>query len=146
VLSDELIAKIGADLDVLPLQPTSRRELELLVARICGNIRAAQERGATYTEIARQISASGYPMKRSTLCAALVRHRKNAVGVKQPARHSETSLLSVRRASVATDARAPSGERSSQAPSTSARRRRQSTPVTSEQAVVTEDRGGSSLA
>ena len=31
MLSDELIAKIGADLDVLPLQPTSRRELELLV-------------------------------------------------------------------------------------------------------------------
>ena len=31
MLSDELIAKIGADLDVLPLQPTSRREPELLV-------------------------------------------------------------------------------------------------------------------
>ena len=132
MLSDELIAKIGADLDVLPLQPTSRRELELLVSRICGNIRAAQERGATYTEIAKQISASGYPIKRSTLCAALMRHRKNAVGVKQPARRSETTSSSVRRASVATDARPPSDERSSQAPSSSARPRRQSTPVTSE--------------
>ena len=90
MLSDELIAKIGADLDVLPLQPTSRRELALLVSRICGNIRAAQERGATYTEIARQISASGYPIKRSTLCAALTRHRKNAAGVKHPVRRSET--------------------------------------------------------
>ena len=34
MLSDELIVKIGADLDVLPLQPTSRRELEMLLSRI----------------------------------------------------------------------------------------------------------------
>ena len=61
MLSDELIVKIGADLDVLPLQPTSRRELEMLLSRIAGSNRAAQERGATYTEIAIQISASGYP-------------------------------------------------------------------------------------
>jgi hypothetical protein len=86
VLSDELITKIGADLDNLPLEPTSRRELELLVSRLAGNIRAAQERGATYVEIAKQISASGYPIKRSTLCAALVRHRKGEAGTKRSVR------------------------------------------------------------
>ena len=132
MLSDELIAKIGADLDVLPLQPTSRRELELLVSRICGNIRAAQERGATYTEIARQISASGYPIKRSTLCAALMRHRKNAVGVKHPVRRSETKSSPARRVSVATDSRPASDERSSQMPSGDTRPRRQSTAVSSQ--------------
>ncbi|HVR45260.1 MAG TPA: hypothetical protein VMT95_01275 [Candidatus Binatia bacterium] len=117
MLSDELIAKIGADLDVLPLQPTSRRELELLVSRISGNIRAAQERGATYTEIARQISASGYPIKRSTLCAALMRHRKNAAGAKQPVLRSETISSPSRRVSVATDSRPASHVRSSDMPS-----------------------------
>jgi hypothetical protein len=105
MLSDELIAKIGADLDVLPLQPTSRRELELLVSHICGNIRAAQERGATYTEIARQISASGYPIKRSTLCAALMRHRRNAARTSHPVQRSETKSSPARRVSVATDSR-----------------------------------------
>jgi hypothetical protein len=86
MLSDELITKIGADLDVLPLEPTSRRELEMLVSRLADNIRAAQERGATYVEIAKQISASGYPIKRSTLCAALVRQRKGEAGTKRLAR------------------------------------------------------------
>ena len=86
MLSDELITKIGADLDDLPLEPTSRRELELLVSRLGGNIRAAQERGATYVEIAKQISASGYPIKRSTLCAALVRQRKSEAGTKRAVR------------------------------------------------------------
>jgi hypothetical protein len=132
MLSDELIVKIGADLDVLPLQPTSRRELELLVARICGNIRAAQERGATYTEIARQISASGYPIKRSTLCAALLRHRRSAVGAKHPGRRSESKSAPAQSVSIATDARPPSGERSFQSPSSSARPRRQATTVASE--------------
>jgi hypothetical protein len=84
MLSDELIAKIGTDLDGMPLQPTSRRDLELLVARVGGKIRAAQDRGATYVEIAKQITTSGYPIKRSTLCAALMRHRKNEVGAKRP--------------------------------------------------------------
>jgi hypothetical protein len=86
MLSDELITKIGADLEQLPLEPTSRRELDLLVCRLAGNIRAAQERGATYVEIAKQISASGYPIKRSTLCAALMRQRKNAATAKRPVR------------------------------------------------------------
>jgi hypothetical protein len=132
MMSDELIARIGADLDVLPLQPTSRRELELLVSRVCGNIRAAQERGASYTEIARQISASGYPIKRSTLCAALLRHRRNAGGMKHPGRRGETKSSPTRPESVAADARSLSGERSSQAALNSSRTRRQSTPATSE--------------
>jgi hypothetical protein len=132
MLSDELIAKIGADLDVLPLQPTSRRELELLVSRIYGNIRAAQQRGATYTEIARQVSASGYPIKRSTLCAALLRHRKNAAGVKHPVRRSETKLPPARPMSAAADSQPASGERSSQVPSNAARPRRQPSAVASE--------------
>ena len=42
MLSDELIAKIATDLDGMPLQPTSRRDLELLVSRIGEKIRAAQ--------------------------------------------------------------------------------------------------------
>lgn len=115
MLSDELITKIGADLDVLPLQPTSRRELELLVSRISANIRAAQERGPTYTEIARQITASGYPIKRSTLCAALTRYRKNA-GVKHPVRSQATSSPA-RRASTSSDSRQAGAERLSQAAS-----------------------------
>lgn len=127
MLSDELIAKIGADLDVLPLQPTSRRELELLVSRIYGNIRAAQERGATYTEIAKQVSASGYPIKRSSLCAALLRHRRSTVGLQHPVRRSETRSSPVRRVSAATDSRPASGEHSSHTPSKSAGPRGQST-------------------
>jgi hypothetical protein len=129
MLSDELIAKIGADLDVLPLQPTSRRELELLVSRISGNIRAAQERGATYTEIARQISASGYPIKRSTLCAALMRHRKNAAGAKRPVRWSETRSSPARRVSVAADSRRASHVRSSHVPSNDTKPQQQSPAV-----------------
>ena len=53
MLSDELIAKIGDSLDVMSAKPTSRRELDVLVSRIEGKIRTAQERGATYAEIAR---------------------------------------------------------------------------------------------
>jgi hypothetical protein len=91
VLSDELIAKIGADLDAMPLAPTSRRELELLVSDVGEKIRAAQARGATYAEIARQITASGYPIKRSTLCAALSRQRKNVAGAKPMQRRAHAS-------------------------------------------------------
>jgi hypothetical protein len=132
MLSDELIAKIGADLDDLPLQPTSRRELELLVSRIGGNIRAAQERGASYAEIARQISASGYSIKRSTLCAAVIRQRKNAARVKHPVRRSETKSSPTRRVTVATDSRPASGERSPHMPPSDTRPRQQSTAVSSE--------------
>ena len=60
-LSDELIAKIGDSLDAMSPKPASRRELDVLVSRIEGKIRAAQERGATYAEIAKQVSESGYP-------------------------------------------------------------------------------------
>jgi hypothetical protein len=132
MLSDELIAKIGADLDGLPLQPTSRRELELLVSRISRNIRAAQERGATYVEIAKQITASGYPIKRSTLCAALMRHRKITAGAKPPVRRSATKSSPAPPVSVATDSRPASGERSSQMPSSSATPRRHPAAVASE--------------
>lgn len=132
MLSDELIVKIGADLDVLPLQPTSRRELEMLLSRIAGSIRAAQERGATYTEIAIQISASGYPIKRSTLCAALLRHRRNAPGAKQPVRRGETKSAPLRQASVLTDARPAGSKQSGQMQAHSSRARQLSTTVSSE--------------
>ena len=88
MISDELIAKIGTALDALPPEPTSRRELQTMISRLAANIRAAQARGATYVEIAKQISASGYPIKRSTLCAALIRHRKNEGSVRPAGRRS----------------------------------------------------------
>lgn len=80
MLSDELIAKIENSLDVMPRKLTSRRELDLLLTRVEAKIRGAQERGATYAEIAKQISESGYPIKTSTLRLALQRHRKKSVG------------------------------------------------------------------
>lgn len=76
MLSEDLIAKIGNGLDAMPPKPASRRELDLLLTQIEAKIRAAQERGATYAEIAKQISESGYPIKTSTLRLALQRHRK----------------------------------------------------------------------
>ncbi|HUA09465.1 MAG TPA: hypothetical protein VMA98_09335 [Candidatus Acidoferrales bacterium] len=87
MLSDDLIAKIGDGLDAMPPRPASRIELDLLLGRIATKIRTAQERGATYAEIAKQISDSGYPVKTSTLRLALQRHRKNELGAK-PARKS----------------------------------------------------------
>ncbi|HEY1655271.1 MAG TPA: hypothetical protein VGF86_09175 [Candidatus Tumulicola sp.] len=76
MLSDELIAKIANGLDAMPPKPASRRELDLLLTGIEAKIRAAQERGATYAEIAAQISESGYPVKSSTLGVALLRRKK----------------------------------------------------------------------
>jgi hypothetical protein len=76
MLSDELIAKIANGLDAMPPKPASRRELDLLLTGIEGKIRAAQQRGATYAEIATQISESGYPIKSSTLRVALLRRKK----------------------------------------------------------------------
>jgi hypothetical protein len=94
MLSEELIVKIGADLEDLPLEPTSRRELSLLLSRVGGNIRAAQERGASYVQIAQQITASGYPIKPSTLRAGLDRQRKGEAGATgAPRRHLAKSTL-----------------------------------------------------
>ncbi|MEO6835489.1 MAG: hypothetical protein ABI231_06230 [Candidatus Tumulicola sp.] len=76
MLSEELIAKIGNGLDLMPPKPASRLELDLLLGKIETQIRAAQERGATYAEISAQISESGYPIKCSTLRTALQRRRK----------------------------------------------------------------------
>jgi len=76
MLSDELIAKIASGIETMPPKPASRREVPLLIARIEAKIRAAQERGCTYVEIAKQITESGYPIKTSTLRIALQRHRK----------------------------------------------------------------------
>ena len=87
MLSDDLIAKIGNGLDAMPPRPASRIELDLLLGKIAAKIRAAQERGVTYAEIAKQISENGYPIKTSTLRLALQRHRKNEHGAK-PARRA----------------------------------------------------------
>ena len=83
MLSDELIAKIGNGLDAMPPKPASRRELNLLLASIEAKIRAAQERGATYADIAKQISEDGYPIKTSTLRVALQNRRKEEPGTKR---------------------------------------------------------------
>ena len=85
MLNEELIAKIGNGLDAMPPKPASRRELDLLLTSIEAKIRAAQERGATYADIAKQISESGYVIKTSTLRVALQR-RKKEPGVKRAAR------------------------------------------------------------
>jgi hypothetical protein len=89
MLSDDLIAKIGNGLDAMPPKPASRRELDQLLTSIEAKIRAAQERGATYADIAKQISESGYQIKTSTLRVALQR-RKKEPGVKRAARRSAT--------------------------------------------------------
>lgn len=88
MLSDELIAKIGEHLDAMPPKPASRRELDVLVSRIEGKIRAAQERGATYAEMANQISESGYPVKASALRIAVQRRRRERPDVKDQGRGS----------------------------------------------------------
>ena len=103
MLSDELIAKIGNGLDAMPPKPASRREVDLLLTGIEAKIRAAQERGATYAEIAKQISESGYPIKESTLRVALQRRRKKGPGVKRTARRGAT------RSAPAARTPAPSG-------------------------------------
>lgn len=82
MLSDELIAKIANGLDAMPPKPASRRELDLLLTGIEAKIRAAQQRGATYAEIATQISEGGYPIKSSTLRVALLRRRKSGTAPK----------------------------------------------------------------
>ena len=90
MLTDDLIAKIGNGLDAMPAKPASRREIELLLARIEAKIRTAQERGSTYAEIAKQITESGYPIKTSTLRVALQRRRKKEPGAKRAVRRNST--------------------------------------------------------
>ena len=77
MLSEDLIAKIATGIETMPPKPASRREIALLIARLEAKIRAAQERGCTYVEIAKQITESGYPMKTSALRLAMQQHRKN---------------------------------------------------------------------
>jgi hypothetical protein len=89
MLNEELIAKIGNSLDAMPPKPASRRELDQLLTSIEAKIRAAQERGATYADIAKQISESGYAIKTSTLRVALQR-RKKEPGVKRTVRRNAT--------------------------------------------------------
>jgi hypothetical protein len=88
MLSDELIAKIGDRLDAMPPKPASRRELDVLVSRIEAKIRAAQDRGATYAEIAKEISESGYPIKANALRIAVQRKRRQRSDVRSPGHRS----------------------------------------------------------
>ena len=76
MLSEDLITKIGGDLEAMPPKPGSQREIELLLTQIEAKIRAAQERGCTYNDIAKQITASGYAIRSSTLRVAMQRRRK----------------------------------------------------------------------
>lgn len=95
MLSDELIQKIAGGLDAMPPKPASRREMELLLARIEAQIRAAQERGCSYAEIAKQITENGYPIKPSTLRLAMQRRRKQEPRTKSAPRrktHSDASV------------------------------------------------------
>jgi hypothetical protein len=90
-LTNDFITKIAGGIEAMAPKPTSRREIELLISGIETHIRAAQERGCTYTEIAKQITENGYPIKASTLRLAMLR-RKKAPGpsripsTKQPSR------------------------------------------------------------
>jgi hypothetical protein len=89
MLSEDLIAKIGNDLEAMPPKPASRREIELLLTQVEAKVRAAQERGCTYADIAKQIRASGYEIKTSTLRVAMQRRRKaNAKQVKPPSKQT----------------------------------------------------------
>ena len=85
-LSDELISKISAGLDELPIEPRPKRPLALLLTSTSEQIRNAQARGASYVEIARQIAASGYPIKASTLRASVIRHRAEPSRAPSPRR------------------------------------------------------------
>jgi hypothetical protein len=75
-LTNEFITKIAGGIEAMPPKPASRREIELLISGIETHIRAAQERGCTYTEIAKQITDNGYPIKASTLRLAMLRQKK----------------------------------------------------------------------
>lgn len=100
MLSEDLIAKIEADLDDLPLEPKGRRKLTVLLVQVGEKIRAAQGRGASYVEIARQITASGYPIKPSTLRAGMDRQRKSNSSVKTSSRRRRDKGASEQRGAL----------------------------------------------
>jgi hypothetical protein len=95
LLPEELVTRIVCGLETMPPMPASRHELQLLIAQIEAKIRAAQERGCTYVEIAKQISESGYPIKSSTLRTAIQRHRQKA-GIRRPRRRKAGSVAPAR--------------------------------------------------
>ena len=95
MLSEELVTRIVSGLETMPPMPASRHELQLLIAQIEAKIRAAQERGCTYVEIAKQISESGYPIKSSTLRTAIQRHRQKA-GIRRPRRRKAGAVAPAR--------------------------------------------------
>ena len=95
MLSQELVTRIVSGLETMPPMPASRHELQLLIAQIEAKIRAAQERGCTYVEIAKQISESGYPIKSSTLRTAIQRHRQKA-GIRRPRRRKAGAVAPAR--------------------------------------------------
>jgi hypothetical protein len=107
MLSDELIQKIAGGLDAMPPKPASRSEMELLLARIEAQIRAAQERGCTYAEIAKQITESGYPIKTGTLRVAMQRRRKQEPSTKSTPRRKAHPGASVQPRSGASAAQLP---------------------------------------
>jgi hypothetical protein len=112
MLTDDLIAKIGNSLDGMPPKPASRREIDLLIARIEAKIRAAQERGSTYAEIAKQITESGYPIKTSTLRVALQRHRRKEPGAKRAGRRNTPEAAAAPAVSPgSTDGQSPKAQR-----------------------------------
>jgi len=94
-LSDELISKISAGLNELPIEPRPKQQLALLVNRLNEEIRGAQARGASYVEIAHQITASGYPLKPSTLRAAIMRNRAKPPAAPSPRRRAPQKTRSV---------------------------------------------------
>jgi hypothetical protein len=96
-LTNEFITKIAGGIEAMPPKPASRREIELLISGIETHIRAAQERGCTYTEIAKQITDNGYPIKASTLRLAMLRQKKvpgpsRTPRTKPPARPKATTM------------------------------------------------------
>ena len=95
MLSPELIAKIAHSLEEIPPKPSSRQEVELLLTGIEKQIRAAQERGCSYADIAEQITASGYAIKSSTLRTAMQRRR--GADAKSPKRRRGQSTTSQQR-------------------------------------------------
>ena len=109
MLSEDLVTRIVSGLETMPPMPASRHELQLLIAQIEAKIRAAQERGCTYVEIAKQISESGYPIKSSTLRAAIQRHREKA-GIR-PARRRKAGSVAPARSTGATSPGASSARR-----------------------------------
>ena len=109
MLSQELVTRIVSGLETMPPMPASRHELQLLIAQIEAKIRAAQERGCTYVEIAKQISESGYPIKSSTLRTAIQRHRQKA-GIRRP-RRRKAGAVAPARSTVATSPPASSARR-----------------------------------